>query len=248
MLYGVPEWAARRPAAASAPNIGPRSRPITDEGLRGYRRLVRDLRGARPRPRASSCSCVDARGTSPTSSSSSARSGRRATTSAPSLAPGVYTRFVRALRDELPDGAQLVLGELAGVDGPTPRATGIGEFVARAAARRRLRRPTCGRSTRTPSAARSTPGREGPVGQLRARARPPRVHARQADLGHRDRRRRRARGRRARRQRRARCAPAAATLHRQLRRWHRDAARRRRLPVHVPRGPRVPASASPTPG
>jgi hypothetical protein len=51
---------------------------------------------------------------------------------APSLAPAVYTRLARAMRDELKAAGgdhQLVLGEMAGAKRATPRGSSITEFV-----------------------------------------------------------------------------------------------------------------------
>ncbi len=47
-----------------------------------------------------------------------------------SRAPRAYARLVRAAREELPAGARLVLGEIAGFDSPRPEATGAAEFAA----------------------------------------------------------------------------------------------------------------------
>jgi hypothetical protein len=165
--YGVPEWAARPPGGCERANIGPRSRPITDEGIAGYRRLVRDLLAL------AEAEGVELRAWSPWNEPNQqffiSPQRRACDAGAPSLAPGVYTRIARALRAEL-DAAgerpQVVLGELAGVDGPTPRATGIGEFV-----RALPRDVACAADAWSQHAyAERTAveaGREGPVGQLR---------------------------------------------------------------------------------
>ena len=73
-----------------------------------------------------------ARGTSPTARSSSARSARTCSRSSAPLAPAVYTRFVRALKaelDALPGDQRLVIGELAGVPSARTYGAGIEEFV-----------------------------------------------------------------------------------------------------------------------
>jgi hypothetical protein len=219
VLYGVPDWAARPGGGCERPDIGPRSRPITDEGMRGYRRLVRDLATL------GEAEGVALRYWSPWNEPNQQFfiSPQRATcdTTAPSLAPPIYTRFVRALRDELPE-ARLVLGEMAGVDGPTPRATGIGEFV------RALPRDVACAATvwsQHAYAERSAvdAGLKGPVGQLqralrrRACTRGKPIWVTETGVG----------GARAGSERdvsggalRAGCR----ALHRQLRRWHRDKA------------------------
>src|SRR4051794_22684186 len=39
-IYGVPAWAAAPPHGCERPDTAPRSRPITDQGLQGYRALI----------------------------------------------------------------------------------------------------------------------------------------------------------------------------------------------------------------
>jgi len=216
VLYGVPDWAARPAGGCERPDIGPRSRPITAEGMRGYRRLVRDVAAL------GEAEGVPLRYWSPWNEPNQQFfvSPQRdvCVTDAPSRAAGVYTGFVRALRDELPR-ARLVLGEMAGVDGPTPRATGIAELV-----RALPRDVACAAAvwSQHAYAERSAvaAGLEGPVGQLeRALDRRPctrraRIWVTETGVG----------GARAGAERdvsggalRAGCR----ALHRQLRRWHR---------------------------
>jgi hypothetical protein len=165
--YGVPEWAARPGGGCERANIGPRSRPITDEGLAGYRRLVRDLLAL------AKAEGVELRAWSPWNEPNQQFfiSPQRPScdASAPTRAPAVYARIVRALRAELRAAGRkprLILGELAGVDGPTPRATGIGEFV-----RALPRDLACAADAWSQHAyaekSAVDAGREGPVGQLR---------------------------------------------------------------------------------
>ncbi|HEX2084731.1 MAG TPA: hypothetical protein VHF89_03540, partial [Solirubrobacteraceae bacterium] len=125
-IYGVPAWAARRPGGCERSTELPRSRPITREGLAGYRRLVRAVHDlAREEG-------IEIRWWSPWNEPNQpwfvSPQRRRCDARSPSLAPGVYTRLVEALRAELPD-ARLVLGELAAASGPKPFVTGISEFV-----------------------------------------------------------------------------------------------------------------------
>lgn len=217
VLYGVPDWAARAGGGCERPDIGARSRPITDEGMRGYRRLVRDLAAL------GESEGVPLRYWSPWNEPNQQFfiSPQRAScdTTAPSLAPPIYARFVRAVRDELPR-ARLVLGEMAGVDGPTPRATGIGEFV-RALPRDVVCAGTVWSQHAYAERSAVDAGLEGPVGQLtkalrrRACTRGKKIWVTETGVG----------GARAGSERdvsggalRAGCR----ALHRQLRRWHRN--------------------------
>ena len=113
-LYGVPAWAARAPGGCERPGTGPRSRPITDSGLDGYRALVRSLLAL------ARAEGVRLRWWTPWNEPngpffvSPQRQGCSTNTTA--LAPGVYTRLARALRAELeaePGEQGLVVGELA---------------------------------------------------------------------------------------------------------------------------------------
>jgi hypothetical protein len=217
VLYGVPEWAARPGGGCERPDIGPRSRPITAEGMRGYRRLIRDL-AALGRSEG-----VELRWWSPWNEPNQqffiSPQRPECSTDAPSFAPGIYTRFVRALRDELPD-ARIVLGEFAGVDGPTPRATGIAEFV-----RALPRDVACSGAvwSQHAYAERSAvdQGLKGPVGQLEralrrfACTRDKPIWVTETGVG----------GARAGSERDVSAGALRAgcrVLHRQLRRWHRD--------------------------
>lgn len=130
VLYGVPDWAARPAGGCEPPDTLPRSRPITDAGLEGYRALIGRLLEVAAQEG------VALRWWSPWNEPNGAYflSPQRDVCDrlSPSRAPAVYTRLVEAARAELrARGAdhRLMLGELAGNDGPSPRATGIDEFV-----------------------------------------------------------------------------------------------------------------------
>jgi hypothetical protein len=218
VLYGVPDWAARPGGGCERPDIGPRSRPITAEGLRGYRQLIRDLLALAEKEDVALVWWSP--WNEPNQQFFISPQRPECSTDAPSLAPDVYARFVRAAREELPPTGKLVLGEFAGVDGPTPRATGIGEFV-----RALPRDVACAGEVwaQHAYAERSAvdAGLEGPVGQLkRALDRRPCTHGKriwvtETGVG----------GARAGTERDV--SPGALragcrALHRQLRRWHRD--------------------------
>jgi hypothetical protein len=127
--YGVPDWAARAAGGCERSNIGPRSRPITDAGLDGYRAMIRSLLAlAREEG-------VELRWWTPWNEPngpffiSPQRQG--CSTNSTALAPGVYTRLARALRDELraaPGRHDLVVGELADVSDRRRYAASIPEF------------------------------------------------------------------------------------------------------------------------
>jgi hypothetical protein len=130
-FYGVPPWAARRPGGCERPETQPRSRPINDVGLAAFRGLIRqvdalaraegvELRWWAPWNEPNQPFFV-----SPQRPVCDARARPRG--------PGVYARLVRAARAELRalgGDRRLVLGELAGFDGPRPFGAGIAEFVA----------------------------------------------------------------------------------------------------------------------
>jgi hypothetical protein len=130
MFFNAPAWVARAPSGCEVADVAPGGRPVTPAGLQAYRRLVlavlalgrRD--GVDPRwwsawdepnqplyisPQRASCS-----------------------SSAPSLAVGVYATLVRTLAEALRQAGgqhEIVLGDLADIPDPGPHATGIGEFV-----------------------------------------------------------------------------------------------------------------------
>ncbi|PTL56594.1 hypothetical protein C7Y72_16740 [Paraconexibacter algicola] len=131
VIAWVPPWAALPASGCERPGASERSRPITDAGMDAYRRLIRavaalgrqegvPLRWWSPYNEPNHPSFV-----SPQRDACDAAS--------PSRAPAVYTRFVRAAQEELArlgGDRRLVLGELAGFAGPSPRGTGVGEFVS----------------------------------------------------------------------------------------------------------------------
>ena len=128
VITGVPTWAAKAPSGCERTDAEPRMRPITPQGLVAYGALLDQVdrlgRGlglamgwwspwnepnhpAFVSPQRAACA-----------------------TSSPSLSPAVYTAFVRVAQRVLgPRGASFVLGEEAGFRRPSPRSTGVGEFV-----------------------------------------------------------------------------------------------------------------------
>ncbi|MCW3041013.1 MAG: hypothetical protein JWM31_2918 [Solirubrobacterales bacterium] len=131
VLQGVPEWAAIPAGGCEQPGADHRSRPITAAGLAGYQALIRALLALGRQEG------VALRWWSPFNEPNHPGfiSPQRAACDAhaPSLAPAVYSRLVRAARqtlDATPGGPyHLILGEMAGYGSPTPRGTGISEFV-----------------------------------------------------------------------------------------------------------------------
>jgi hypothetical protein len=128
-LYGVPAWAARRAGGCERPGTGPRSRPLTDAGLLGYRALVRSLLEL------ARAEGVVLRWWTPWNEPngpffvSPQREG--CSTNSTALAPGVYTRLARALRTELetePGDQGIVVGELADYSDRRRYGASIPEF------------------------------------------------------------------------------------------------------------------------
>ncbi len=129
-IFGVPEWAAREPGGCERSTELPRSRPLNDRGIEGYRALVRSLVALARRER------VELPYWSPWNEPNHpwfvSPQRARCDAAAESRAPRVYSRIVRALRAELeatPQDERLVLGELAAASGPKPFVTGVAEFV-----------------------------------------------------------------------------------------------------------------------
>ena len=156
---------------------------------------------------------------------------RAASAAQPAISPGAYADLVRAAQAELPASARLVLGEVAGYDGPRAQAVGAAEFAAAlppdvvCAGEVWGQHAYVGRGSTTLAADREAGGHAQLLARRQGGARRARLPAPAPHLDHRDRRDR----------------------HRRVQRDGRRAARlggrparRRRGPVHVPRGPRVP--------
>jgi hypothetical protein len=126
VLYGVPDWAAASAHGCERDDIGPRSRPITDEGLEAYKKLVVSLQDLARREG------VDINWWSPWNEPNGpffiSPQRARCKGSSKSLAPAVYAKLARAMRAELKPGQQLVVGELAGLEDARKYGTSISEF------------------------------------------------------------------------------------------------------------------------
>jgi hypothetical protein len=130
VLQGVPDWADHGPRGCERSRTLPRNRPITRAGLDGYRRLIRDVLALGRELD------VPLRWWSPWNEPNHpafiSPQRNRCIAEARTVAPRAYARLARAARTELaaaPGRHDLVLGDLAGVEGPTKKVTGVGEFV-----------------------------------------------------------------------------------------------------------------------
>ena len=130
VIYGTPAWAAHGPEGCERAGTTSWSRPITPQGLRAYRALIRSLLDL------GRSVGVPLRWWSPWNEPNHpafiSPQRERCEVSSPTLAPAVYAQLVRAAKAQLAADSQphdLVLGELAGTRGPGPRGTGVAEFV-----------------------------------------------------------------------------------------------------------------------
>jgi hypothetical protein len=128
VFYGVPDWAARPASGCERDDITARSRPITDQGLQAYQRMVRSLEQLAKREG------VSIGWWSPWNEPNGPFfiSPQRAQCSGTSkaLAPAVYAKLAGALRQELQPGQQMVVGELAGLENARKYGSSIKEFFA----------------------------------------------------------------------------------------------------------------------
>jgi len=126
VVYGVPDWAAAPASGCERDGITARSRPITDQGLEAYKRMVRSLEDLARREG------VAIRWWSPWNEPngpffiSPQRAQCRGDSKA--LAPAIYAKLARAMRQELAPGQQTVIGELAGLETARKYGTSISEF------------------------------------------------------------------------------------------------------------------------
>jgi hypothetical protein len=130
-IFGVPAWAAAPASGCERADATPRSRPISDQGLKAYRDLIRSL------DQLATSEGVRVRWWSPWNEPNGTFfvSPQRAACdrSSPPVSPAVYTKLARAMRDELdtlPGEQHLVIAELAGLPGPRLRGAGVEEFYA----------------------------------------------------------------------------------------------------------------------
>ena len=126
VVYGVPDWAAASAHGCERDGITARSRPITAQGLEGYKRLVGSLQDL------AKTEGVDINWWSPWNEPNGpffiSPQREQCTGSSKSLAPAVYAKLARAMRAELMPGQQLVVGELAGLKNARKYGTSISEF------------------------------------------------------------------------------------------------------------------------
>jgi hypothetical protein len=131
VVTGSPDWAASAAAGCDEADTRPRSRAPARDALGAYRALVaRVLAVAREEG-------ADLRYWSawnePNHPYFLSPQRARCDPAAPTLAPGAYVPFARALAQALaaaPGDQRLVLGELAGTTRPSRDATAVGEFIA----------------------------------------------------------------------------------------------------------------------
>ena len=126
VIYGVPDWAAVAPHGCERDDIGVRSRPINAKGLEGYKRLIASLQDLAKHEG------VEIRWWSPWNEPNGpffiSPQRAKCSGSSKSLAPAVYTKLARAMREQLTSGQQLVVGELAGLEDARKYGTSISEF------------------------------------------------------------------------------------------------------------------------
>jgi hypothetical protein len=128
-IFGVPPWAARTAIGCEREDTEPRSRPITDQGLEGYRALIRSIAAL------GAAEGVELRWWSPWNEPNGpffvSPQRLACDRSEPLRSPRVFARLARAMRSELeflPGDQRLVIAELAGLPGPQMRGGGVEEF------------------------------------------------------------------------------------------------------------------------
>jgi hypothetical protein len=131
VIAGVPAWAAAPASGCERSDAGPTSRPITPQGLAAYKALITQFAALAAQQGAT------VRWWSPWNEPNHPAfvSPQRAacSSSSPSLAPAIYSQFVRAAHealDAVPGDQQLVLGEMAGTTVASPRRSTVQEMVA----------------------------------------------------------------------------------------------------------------------
>jgi hypothetical protein len=131
VLAGTPAWAAREGSGCERDEVQPRSRPPRDEALADYRAFVASVlelgreEGAELR--------YWSPWNEPNHPFHISPQRARCSEEAPTRATRPYAQMGAALKQALDeaDGEQeLVLGELAGLPDPSPKATGVREFIS----------------------------------------------------------------------------------------------------------------------
>jgi hypothetical protein len=126
VIYGVPDWAAMSGHGCERDGITARSRPITAQGLEGYKKLIGSLQDL------AKTEGVDIHWWSPWNEPNGpffiSPQREQCKGSSKSLAPAIYAKLARAMRAALEPGQQLVVGELAGLKNARKYGTSISEF------------------------------------------------------------------------------------------------------------------------
>jgi hypothetical protein len=127
VFQGVPDRFASPASGCERAGTQPRSRPATADGLQAFRAFIRQVQGEAKKAGAT------LRYWSPWNEPNHpffiSPQRTACTTKAPSAAIAPYARLAEAMKAELGDGQELVLGELAGLLKLKPKYTRIGEFV-----------------------------------------------------------------------------------------------------------------------
>jgi hypothetical protein len=128
VLTYAPAWATVGAHGCERPHTDPRARPVDIEALPGYRNLIRSLL-AEARADGARVSALSP-WNEPNHPGFISPQRARCTGHSPLLSPAVYTTLARAARAELAGTkTELVLGELAGKEAPSPLAGSVDEFV-----------------------------------------------------------------------------------------------------------------------
>jgi hypothetical protein len=126
-IHGTPEWAAAGARGCERDGTEPWSRPVSDAGLRGYRRLVRDIRAL-----AKDTGVRVVRWSpwnEPNHPAFISPQRDRCDSAAAPVSPRVYARMARAMAGIVGE-RHLLLGDLADHTRDTKRGVAVRSFVA----------------------------------------------------------------------------------------------------------------------
>jgi hypothetical protein len=128
VLTYAPAWATAGAHGCERAHTDPRARAVDTGALPGYRNLIRSLL-AEARADGARISALSP-WNEPNHPGFVSPQRARCAAHSPLLSPAVYTTLARAARDELAGtNIQLVLGELAGKESPSPLEGSVDEFV-----------------------------------------------------------------------------------------------------------------------